>query len=83
MDETLINSEDIKLFFPLKDKFDRPNLKSEQKISINHVVDVTNKLCWNDFIKLVYSTYPIFTSTKYSNLDLIEKAKEYSRAFKK
>lgn len=68
-----------KKLLSIKDKAYEPNLLKNQIDSIEHVIKVTKQLNWSGFIKLVYSTYPIFTSEKYSFLDLIQKAKEYSK----
>lgn len=53
------------------------NLEKKTKEILKFVIDATYPLYWSDFINLVYSTYPIKKSTKYSNLDLIELGKEY------
>ncbi len=37
----------------------------------------TMRLNWDGFIKLVYSTYPILKSERYSELNLVEFAKQY------
>lgn len=52
------------------------NLSDDAKNSILQVIEKTKPLNWNDFIGLVYSTYPILTSEKYSHLDLVAKAVE-------
>ncbi len=49
----------------------------DEEKSILHVIEKSAPLNWKDFINLVYSTYPITSSNRYSNLNLIEKAKEY------
>ncbi len=66
-----------KTLFYLKEKNYKSSLTDEEMESIKHVINVTNNLNWNEFIKLVYSTFPILTSDKYSYLDLIRKANEY------
>lgn len=55
-----------------------PNLSEAEKASLIHVINTTSKLNWNDFIKLVYSTYPIMSSNRYSYLDLSAKAADYA-----
>ncbi len=52
---------------------DESNIKN-----INRVIEVTKDLNWDKFINLVYSTYPILTTDKYSDLNLENKAKEYN-----
>lgn len=45
---------------------------------LNYVIDTTHSLNWADFIRLVYSTYPIISSNRKSNLNLVEKAMIYN-----
>lgn len=63
----------------LRDNAYRPKVTEGEEASLNHIIDVTKKLYWDDFIKLVYATHPIASSERYSFLDLIEKAGEYRR----
>ena len=62
----------------LNDKYE-PSLETEEVESIEHIIKNTSKLNWDAFIKLVYSTYPIISSDKYSKLNLIKKAAKYNR----
>lgn len=50
-----------------------------ERASFDHVIHETQKMYWDSFIKLVYSTYPITSSDRYSTLDLVEKAAEYKK----
>ncbi len=53
---------------------------SDQEIeSIDFVIDVTKDLNWSEFIRLVYSTYPVASSERYTNLNLKEYALTYDR----
>lgn len=61
----------------LKNEHFRPQLTQSEMDAIDHVVNVTSKLYWNDFIKTIYGTYPIVSSPRYTNLDLKKKALEY------
>jgi hypothetical protein len=54
-----------------------PQLADSEKESADHIIDITKTLNWNDFIQLIYSTYPITSSTRYSTLNLVDKAAEY------
>ena len=38
-----------------------PNLSKDEMKSIDHVISETKNLNWDQFIRLVYSTYPIVT----------------------
>jgi len=42
-------------------------------------IDYTYKLTWSNFISLVYSSYPIKTSLKYTNLDLVKMSVEFQK----
>lgn len=53
------------------------NIDDESSKILNFVMDATKDKNYTDFIKLVYSTYPVISSKKYSTLDLPRKAKEY------
>jgi len=50
---------------------------NEEKIIIEFIMEKTRRLYWDKFINLVYSTYPIISQAKGSNLDLVQLAKEY------
>lgn len=56
-----------------------PALSGEERAILDHVIAETNRLYFNDFIKLVYSTYPIVTQPRYQELDLVELAGEYEQ----
>lgn len=56
-----------------------PAISEKEQKSLDHVIEKTNKLNWEQFIRLVYSTYPIIVSEKYTYLNLVEKAKEYEK----
>lgn len=67
-----------KVLFSIKENGYQPDLSEDEKASIGHIIKVTKDLNWNAFINLVYSTHPIFSSSRYSSLNLIDKAKEYN-----
>lgn len=66
-----------KVTLSLSDHSYFPTLSEEEKDSINHVIEQTQKMYWDSFIKLVYSTYPITSSNRYTHLDLVQKARDY------
>jgi hypothetical protein len=66
-----------KVVISLKDITYLPKLTKGEEDSIDHVIETTKKLNWDQFIRLVYSTYPIISSEKYTYLDLSKKAEEY------
>lgn len=45
---------------------------------LDHVIDRTEKLNWEDFIRLVYGTYPIVASSRFTDLDLPALADEWN-----
>lgn len=57
-----------------------PQLLPSEREAIDHVISVTKDLPWGEFMKLVYSTYPILTSEQYSLLDLPRLAEEYQNS---
>jgi hypothetical protein len=66
-----------KILMELADDKYEPDITEEQKESIDYVIEVTKKMYWDQFIKLVYSTYPISNSERYTFLDLLDMAKKY------
>jgi len=68
-----------KTTFGLKNIDYEPKLSVRERRSIDFAIKRTKDLNWSDFIKLIYSTYPVISSNRYSNLNLIEKAKEYKK----
>ena len=52
-------------------------LDERTKKIIDFVIEKTSPLSWTDFINLVYDTYPVRSSIKYSHLDLPKLAREY------
>lgn len=67
------------LFILKLDNYKTTEITPTQKDSLSHVIEITKALTWDDFINLVYSTYPITSSERYSHLDLIQKANEYKK----
>jgi len=64
-----------------KDNIQKPNLDSKVTDVLDFVIEKAVKRSWNQFIQLVYSTYPIYMQPRYSKLDLVELAKEYKEKF--
>lgn len=60
----------------------QPNLGETEQAILRHVVEHTHPLSFDHFIRLVYSTYPIASSARYEQLDLVAKAQEYRRAMR-
>jgi hypothetical protein len=72
-----------KTIIQLKDDtgFQEPN--ANEKRIIDFIIEKTRRFNFNEFIKLVYSTYPIISQPKGSKLNLIELANEYNIIKKK
>ncbi|WP_437561129.1 Panacea domain-containing protein [Sorangium sp. So ce542] len=56
-----------------------PSLSKEDRDIINFVILHTKSKNWDEFIKLVYSTYPIVTQPRGSYLNLVDLARNYAR----
>lgn len=50
------------------------------KNNLDVIIDKTKSKTWNQFIQYVYSTYPVLTSEKGTELNLIEIEKKYRDA---
>ena len=70
---------DEKWTVSLADKNYVPKVTDEEAKILNHVISKTAPKVWDDFIKLVYSTYPIRTQPRRSKLDLPKLAKAYEK----
>ena len=53
------------------------DLSYEETEVLDYVISVTAPMNWSDFVRLVYSTYPILTQPRYSVLNLVELAFTY------
>jgi hypothetical protein len=67
----------------LLDLHAQSSIVESEAASIRHVIQATKEFDWDTFIRLVYSTYPIVNSPRYSHLDLVAKADEYKSHVKK
>jgi hypothetical protein len=54
-----------------------PSLEPEDKALLDFVISSVEDKSFSEFVKLVYSTYPIVTQERYSKLDLANLAREY------
>lgn len=70
-------SEARRLQRTVRDRNYTPRLTDDERNSCDHIIEVTRKLYWAPFIKLVYSTHPIASSERHTFLDLVLKAAEY------
>lgn len=58
-------------------------LDDNDKTLVDFVINATKSKNYEDFIKLVYSTYPVITHDKYSELDLVPLAAKYKQIITK
>lgn len=58
----------------------KPELDPLEREAADHIIRVTKNMSWGDFIDVVYSTYPIVTSDRYSHLDLPTLADRYKKS---
>lgn len=54
-----------------------PLLSIEECSVLDHVIYQTKNLRWKDFLRLVFSTYPVISTENYRELDLVSLANEY------
>ncbi len=67
----------VKTLISIKDKSYKFSLETTEQKTAKFVIDATKDLTFDQFTKLIYSTYPIMISQRYSKLDLPKLAKQY------
>lgn len=67
----------VRLRAPRRSRVAEQAMTEDERGILDHVIRTTQDLGWGDFIKLVYSTYPILMEPRYSSLDLVELAARY------
>lgn len=72
------NKEIVKL----KNDNYEPDLTNKEKLILDSIIDISKGLYWNQFLELVYATFPIVNSKKYDELDLVALSLKY-KEFKK
>lgn len=68
-----------KQLFSLVSNVQKFDIDSSSKSILDFVMDATKSKNYDDFIKLVYSTYPVVSSSRYSELNLVSLAKQYKQ----
>ena len=53
------------------------SLSEHDRAVLDFVIGTVSPKNWNDFIRLVYSTFPIVTQPRHSKLNLVELAQRY------
>lgn len=70
---------DPKEVIRVRDGATYPSLTEEDQEILSFVIDSTASKNWEQFIQLVYSTYPVLTQERYSVLNLVELAEAYKQ----
>jgi hypothetical protein len=70
---------DYKESIYLLSEHEMPLLSEVSKSVIDFVIKISYPLYWNKFIELIYSTYPIQQSNRYSYLDLVGISNQYKK----
>lgn len=52
-------------------------ISADSKEILDFVIRATKDKNYEEFIKLVYSTYPVVSNSRYSDLDLVKMARDY------
>lgn len=69
-----------KQLLKLSNKFEESfELTKEQKDIADFVINATKSKNYEDFIQLVYSTYPVISNDRYCDLDLVGSAAKYKK----
>lgn len=68
---------DSKEIVVLQNQQCKVNVSDDVKSILDFVIEKTSKLNWNEFINLIYSTYPVVTQPRYTYFDLVKLSKEY------
>jgi hypothetical protein len=63
----------------LRDDAHLPAPSLEEQQILDFVIATANRREWDQLERLVYSTYPVFSSDRYTDLDLVLLAKEYKQ----
>jgi hypothetical protein len=75
--DTLNMRGGFKQLIRLKGDPGTPSLTAEESDILDFVINTTSSKNWNDFIRLIYSTYPIVSKPRFSKLDLVKLAESY------
>jgi hypothetical protein len=71
-----------KCLIEIKSPVTKPNLSTAEVRVADHVIAKTKDKSFSDFIRLVYSTYPIVKGERFSTLDLASLADEYKNIYR-
>lgn len=55
-----------------------PSLTSREEKILRAIIEKTQGMYFNEFIDYVYSTYPVSSSERYANLNLVSLARKYN-----
>lgn len=63
----------------IKNSFKLTSLSRDEIRILSHVITMTEKLSWKEFMRLVYSTFPILVSDRNTSMNLPKLARRYKR----
>ena len=63
----------------LIESFGYASLDKADRRVLDFVIDKTAPKTWEEFMRLVYSTYPIITQPRYAKLNLVDLARRYQK----
>ena len=64
----------------LKGSDNSNSLTEEESQALDYVINQTKDLAFEDFIQLVYSTYPIQVSNRYNYMDVVSLSRQYLKS---
>lgn len=56
-------------------------LSGLEEACVDFVIGLTQSKGYDEFINLIYSLYPVVTSSKHGQIDLVKKARDYKALF--
>lgn len=57
------------------------DLSVSDEAYVDFVIGLTEDKGYDEFINLIYSLYPVITSSKFGRIDLVKKARDYNALF--
>ncbi len=69
--ESAAGSRVLRRTVKLRDLSIKPTVDDDTRTTLDHVVESTASLSWIEFVRLIYSTYPIVKSARFTDLNLV------------
>jgi hypothetical protein len=64
----------------LREPSQKSSMSHQDREVLDFIIEKTQRLYWNDFINLVYSTYPVLSQERQTVLDLPKLAESYKKS---